>query len=137
MESLKKNIILLGDGAVGKTSLTRRFTMDEFSDRYITTIGTKVTKKNIYLGEGANRSEIVLLLWDILGQKGYKYTQALSFGGIEGALLVSDLTRKDTLDSLREYWIPSIVKVTGPIPMVSVTGVIEGSLGWEPAKISS
>ncbi len=118
MESLKKNIILLGDGAVGKTSLTRRFTRDDFSDRYITTIGTKVTKKDVYLGEGKNRMEMELLLWDILGQKGYKYTQALSFGGIEGALLVSDLTRKDTLDSLRDYWIPSIVRVTGAIPMV-------------------
>ncbi|MCK4757412.1 MAG: GTP-binding protein [Thermoplasmata archaeon] len=117
-ETIKKNIILLGDGAVGKTSLIRRFVTDQFSDKYITTIGSKVTKKEIYLDSGEDRTHMVLLVWDILGQKGYRFTQALSFGGIEGALLVADLTRKDTLQSLVEYWIPSLVTVTGPLPMI-------------------
>ena len=59
-EVIKKNIILLGDGAVGKTSLNRRFVLEEFSDKYITTIGTKVTKKEIYLGNGDEKTEVVL-----------------------------------------------------------------------------
>jgi len=59
-----------------------------------------------------------LLVWDILGQKGYRYTQALSFGGIEGAILVADTTRPETLESLKEYWIPSLISVAGPVPMV-------------------
>ena len=99
-ETIKKNIILLGDGAVGKTSLVRRFVTDQFSDKYITTIGSKVTKKEIYLDTGDDRTHMVLLVWDILGQKGYRFTQALSFGGIEGALLIADVTRKETLGSL-------------------------------------
>ena len=117
VEKIKKNIILLGDGAVGKTSLIKRFVLDQFDDKYITTIGTKVTKKEIFVGTDDNGAEVTLLVWDILGQKGYRYTQALSFGGIEGALLVADSTRPETLESLKEYWIPSIVSVTGPIPM--------------------
>jgi len=117
VEKIKKNVILLGDGAVGKTSIIKRFVLDQFDDKYITTIGTKVTKKELFVGNEENGAEMALLVWDILGQKGYRYTQALSFGGIEGALLVADSTRPETLVSLKEYWIPSIVSVTGPIPM--------------------
>ena len=118
METIKKNIMLLGDGAVGKTSLIRRFVTDQFSDKYITTIGSKVTKKDVYLGGVEDRTHMIMLVWDILGQKGYKYTQALSFGGIEAALLVADVTRIDTLYSLKEYWIPSLMAITGPVPLI-------------------
>ena len=118
METLKKNIILLGDGATGKTSLVRRFVTDQFSDKYMTTLGSKVTKKDIYLNLDTGQKHVVLLIWDILGQRGYQYTQALSFGGIEGALLVSDITRKDTLQSLKDYWVPSLVSVSGAMPLI-------------------
>jgi len=118
METLKKNIILLGDGATGKTSLVRRFVTDQFDDKYITTIGSKVTKKDVYIEFKGETVHMILLIWDVLGQKGYRYTQALSFGGIEGALLMSDLTRQDTLKSLKDYWIPSLVSVTGTLPMI-------------------
>lgn len=118
MDTIKKNIILLGDGATGKTSLVRRFVTDQFTDKYITTLGSKVTKKDVYVDLAGRSVHVVLLIWDILGQRGYRYTQALSFGGIEGALLVSDVTRRATLDSLGEYWIPSLVSVTGTLPMI-------------------
>jgi GTPase SAR1 family protein len=72
---------------------------------------------------------MVLLVWDILGQKGYRYTQALSFGGIEGAILVCDITRKATLESLRDYWLPSLIGVTGPVPMIFVAN--KGDLSGE------
>jgi small GTP-binding protein len=117
IEQIKKNVILLGDGAVGKTSLIKRFVLDQFDDKYITTIGTKVTKKEIFVGTDENGAEMTLLVWDILGQKGYRYTQALSFGGIEGAILVADTTRPETLQSLKEYWIPSIISVAGQVPI--------------------
>ncbi len=118
VEKIKKNLILLGDGAVGKTSLIRRFVLDQFDDKYITTIGTKVSKKELLVGNERDGAEMTLLIWDILGQKGYRYTQALSFGGIEGAILVADLTRPETLESLREYWIPSLLSVAGAVPMI-------------------
>jgi len=115
---VKKNIIMLGDGAVGKTSLIRRFVIDEFGDEYITTIGTKVTKREVTLEEGDKQTQMIMMIWDIIGQKGYRYTQSLSFRGMNGALLVADLTRKETLESLKGYWIPLVLKIAGPIPMV-------------------
>ena len=118
MSVIKRNIVLIGDASVGKTSLVRRFVTDDFSDKYITTIGLKVTKKEIDIGPDDDKTNMILMIWDIIGQKGYKQTQSLSFKGVNGALLVADLTRNDTLDSLLEYWIPLIVKAVGPVPLI-------------------
>jgi small GTP-binding protein len=118
LKMIKKNIIMLGDGAVGKTSLIRRFVIDDYSDDYIQTIGTKVTKKELKVGPKDDQREMVLMIWDIIGQKGYRYTQSLSFRGMNGALMVADLTRKETLDSVLSYWIPLVLRVAGPIPMI-------------------
>lgn len=118
MSIIKRNIVLIGDASVGKTSLVRRFVIDEFSDKYITTIGLKVTKKEMDIGPEDNQTHMVLMIWDIIGQKGYKYTQSMSFKGVNGALVVADLTRKDTLDSLLGYWIPLIIKMAGPVPFI-------------------
>jgi small GTP-binding protein len=113
-----KNIILVGDSSVGKTSLIRRFVIDKYSDKYISTIGAKVTKKEVITGTKENTTNMTLMIWDIIGQKGYRYTQSMSFKRMHGALLVADLTRKDTLESLRGYWIPLILRIRGAIPMI-------------------
>lgn len=105
---IKRKVLLLGDGAVGKTSLIRKFVTDKFDDKYIATIGTKVTKKQLEL---KNKDEIIyltLMIWDVLGQKGYRSVQSSSFKGADGVILVCDFTREETLRSLEEYWMPSI-----------------------------
>ena len=119
-KQVKRKVLLLGDGAVGKTSLIRKYVTDKFDDKYITTIGTKVTKKDIKFREPERETLLTLLIWDVLGQKGYRTVQASSFKGGEGVLLICDLTRKESLDSLKEYWIPELTKVTGDIPFVFV-----------------
>ena len=113
-----RNLVLLGDSAVGKTSLIRRYVIDKYDDKYISTIGKKITKKELILGTGANQNHVTLMIWDIIGQKGYKYMQSLSLMNAHGAILVSDLTRKKTLESLKSYWIPMVLKITGPIPLI-------------------
>ncbi len=114
MHSVKKKIVLLGDGAVGKTSLIRRFVMNKFDEKYITTIGTRVSKKILTV----ENYEVTLMIWDILGQKGYERVQWASFKGADGALLVTDLTRKSTFDSFESYWIPELYKIAPNIPLV-------------------
>jgi len=44
---IKAKISLVGETAVGKTSLVKRFVLDTFDDRYVATVGTKVTKKTV------------------------------------------------------------------------------------------
>jgi len=92
--------------------------LDQFNDSYITTIGSKVTKKEVTLADPDKTTEMTMMVWDIIGQRGYKYSQSITFQNMHGALLVTDLTRKETLNGLRSYWIPLLLKMTGPIPMI-------------------
>ncbi len=124
-DRVKRKVLLLGDGAVGKTSLIRRFVVDKFSDDYITTIGTKVTKKDLRIESPGRATDITFMIWDVLGQKGYKNIQESSFQGAKGALLVYDVSRSDTLRSVKEYWIPHLIEVTKPIPIVLVGNKVD------------
>ena len=96
----KWKIVMVGDFAVGKTSLVRRFVYDEFSDAYLTTIGVKVTKKEVIINESVNAD---LLLWDIAG--GDKYTKISSeyIKGSSAGIIVADLTRKNTIENISEH----------------------------------
>lgn len=121
METIKeyqKKVLILGDGAVGKTSLIRRFVVDKFDDKYILTIGSKVTAKALKIEMHGEPIYLKLQIWDILGQKGYKKLYSSTFRGSKGVLLVADITRKETLQNLEDYWIPTIQKFVGNIPFV-------------------
>ena len=124
-DHIKRKILLLGDGAVGKTSLIRRFVVDKFSDEYITTIGTKVTKKDLRIESPGKAIDLTFMIWDVLGQKGYKGIQESSFQGAKGALLMYDVTRLETAESLQNYWIPHLLVVTNPIPLVVVGNKVD------------
>ena len=124
-DHIKRKILLLGDGAVGKTSLIRRFVVDKFSDDYITTIGTKVTKKDLRLESPGKVTDLTFMIWDVLGQKGYKGIQESSFQGAKGALLIYDVTRSETSESLQDYWIPHLMSVTEAMPIVLVGNKVD------------
>src|SRR5437660_1164137 len=124
-DHIKRKILLLGDGAVGKTSLIRRFVVDKFSDEYITTIGTKVTKKDLRIESPGKVTDLTFMIWDVLGQKGYKGIQESSFQGAKGGLLMYDVTRPETAESLPNYWIPHLLVVTNPIPLVVVGNKVD------------
>ena len=117
---MKKKIVLLGDSAVGKTSLIRRFVFDQFEDSYIATIGSKVTMKEVYLGRRVSTPKLTFMIWDIIGREGYHGLHAKTFVGVHGAILVTDITRRETLNSLEKYWVPFLFKVVENVPLVFV-----------------
>jgi small GTP-binding protein len=116
----KLKVCLIGDVGVGKTSLIRRYVLDVFDDKYIATIGTKVTKKEIEVKDprtGAPQ-KIMLLVWDIMGQPSFREVlREAYFYGAEGALAVCDVTSKESLGELR-YWVKAMSATTGKIPIV-------------------
>jgi len=91
---IQKKICMLGSFAVGKTSLVQRFVQNIFSEKYHTTIGVKVDKKLVKVGE----QELSLILWDIAGEDGYHVIRSSYLRGASGYLLVVDKTRRNTLD---------------------------------------
>jgi small GTP-binding protein len=113
-------ICLIGDVGVGKTSLIRRYVLDVFDDKYIATIGTKVTKKEIEVKnpESGAPSRVMLLVWDIMGQPSFREVlREAYFYGVEGAIAVCDVTSKESLGELR-YWIKAMTSTTGKVPIV-------------------
>jgi len=124
-EYFKKKVLILGDGAVGKTSLIRRFVVDGFSDEYIATIGTKTTKKDVVVNFDGKEWNLSLMVWDVLGQKGYSEVQNSAFEGARGVILVYDVSRPETRGSLVDYWIPRVWKVVGRLPMVIFANKID------------
>jgi small GTP-binding protein len=118
IEQCTKKILLLGDGAVGKTSLIKRFVVDFFDDNYITTIGTKVTVKNMKIDLEDKVTHMKLQIWDVLGQKGYESLYHSSFYGAQGVMFIADVTRMQTFDSIKNYWIPKVRKIIGNVPFI-------------------
>jgi len=108
---------MLGDPGVGKTSLIRRFVHDEFSDNYLSTIGTKVSEKDVRLMKGTAETLVHLVIWDIAGQQSFTSVTPTMFKGAQGALLICDVTRKPTLDDLHN-WIYNLNKNAGKVPFV-------------------
>lgn len=117
---MKKKIVLLGDSAVGKTSLIRRYVFNQFEFSYISTVGSKVTKKKLKIKRPNKTVDLTFMIWDIIGREGYHALHARTFVGVHGAILVADLTRRETLNSLERYWIPFLFKVVKNVPMVFV-----------------
>lgn len=103
MKSVSKKVCLLGDFAVGKTSLVRRFVYDLFSDRYISTIGVKVSRKTVVVPAEPEVVEMTIMLWDLAGSEAFDLFRASYLRGSAGALLVCDLQREETLAHLASY----------------------------------
>lgn len=116
---LSKKICLLGNPAVGKTSLIRSFVYETFEDEYISTIGSKVSKKEVEFFEEDSKKyyQISLIIWDIAGQQTFKHVKQAYYRGAKGALVVCDVTRQTTLASL-EDWIKSLYEVVGTVPII-------------------
>ena len=117
---LKSKVCLVGEKAVGKTSLVCRFVMNMFDEQYITTIGTRVSKKEVRVSmpERNLTVDVDLMIWDIMGEKGFReLLKDAYFYGANGILAVADLTRRRTLDDLDD-WIDGVEQVVGKVPIL-------------------
>ena len=116
----KAKVCLVGNPAVGKTSLVRRYVMNSFDDKYLTTVGTKVSKKPVRVTDPAHDldADVDLMIWDIMGQPGFReMLKDAYFFDAKGVLAVADLTKRDSLEDLRN-WIRAVEGVTGKVPIV-------------------
>jgi small GTP-binding protein len=100
MISLRKKICLMGDFSVGKTSLVRRFIYNRYDDRYISTVGVKVSRKTVNLSKNEELLEVTMMIWDLAGGEEFNQVQGSYLRGADGAILVCDLTRPGTLAHL-------------------------------------
>ena len=102
---IKKKICLLGSFAVGKTSLIERFVYSRFDEKYITTIGVKISQKIIPPFQSPATRQLTqynLLIWDIARMEKFDTVVKNYYRGAAGALAVVDLTRPETISQLED-----------------------------------
>jgi small GTP-binding protein len=104
MNQISKKVCMLGDFAVGKTSLVERFVYNRFSTDYVSSIGVRVSRKAMIMPQAGGVAELAILLWDIAGHNGvHKAILPSYLRGASGAVLVCDLTRPESLAALHDY----------------------------------
>lgn len=123
---LLKKICLLGAFAVGKTSLVRRFVDSIFDEKYTTTIGVKVDKRQV----DVDGTAVSLMLWDIAGEDEFQKVQLNYVRGAAGYLLVADGTRAVTIDQSRQIR-ERVATVIGDVPFVLIVNKEDLRDEWE------
>jgi small GTP-binding protein len=121
---LSKKVCLLGDFAVGKTSLVRRFIYDLFDDRYISSIGVKVSRKTINIPLDDDMVELTMMLWDLAGSEEFTHMRATYLRGASGLLLVGDLTRPASFTNLPAY-LSDLNQSGDPIPILLTANKVD------------
>src|SRR3989441_1991680 len=118
---MKTKLALLGEGGVGKTSLIRRFVLNEYQETYMHTVGTRVSKIELAVPYGADvEVQMDLSIFDIMGQRGFKdLVRETYYHGSQALMAVCDISREDSLYALNE-WIPSALEIAGDVPVYLV-----------------
>ncbi len=114
---LSFKVIIIGPGAVGKTSLLNRFIHNEFTLKYKLTIGVDFLTKTI---EYAPEKFVKLHIWDIGGQEKFKFLHRSFYEGAFGALVVFDLSRHQTFSNMKEWLSEMRSLVINDIPSIII-----------------
>ena len=97
MTKITSKICVVGDFAVGKTSVIERFVNNQFSDKYLTTIGVKIDTKELSIADRG--ISVKLVIWDVAGAAEFGTKEFAYLRGASGFIFVVDGTREQTLTS--------------------------------------
>ncbi|MCG3217387.1 MAG: GTP-binding protein [Candidatus Heimdallarchaeota archaeon] len=116
-ESYLFKIVLLGEGAVGKTSLRKRYMGEGFEQAYSITIGSDFSIANKVI----DGYKVIFQIWDLSGQPSFKIVRTGFYMGTHAALIVFDLANKHSFDEM-ENWINELYQhgTRGKVPIVIV-----------------
>ncbi|MFQ6123455.1 MAG: Rab family GTPase [Candidatus Heimdallarchaeota archaeon] len=130
MEQLRIfKIVVIGDSAVGKTSLSMRYSDNSFQYEYIKTIGSNFFVRDLYVEEWRTR----LLIWDLAGDELFGRVRPIFYQGSFGALVVFDITRRSTFDHL-EGWLEELrANIEWDVPIILAANKVDCD-NWELTK---
>ena len=100
-------VVLLGESGVGKTCIIARFINNTFEDNLISTTGASYAGKTMTFDEYGGKS-IKFEIWDTAGQEKYRSLTKIFYKDAGAAILVYDITRKESFDELQKYWLNQI-----------------------------
>jgi Ras-related protein Rab-7A len=133
-KKLTLKIIIIGEPAVGKTSLVKRFVSGKFSKDYLSSIGTNIYTKKIDLD---NEKQITLQLWDIAGQERWINMRHSYYSGARGVIIVGDLTRENTFVQIEKFWVLDIGQFCSDAPILLLANKLDLQGNLQHQEISS
>jgi len=117
-------IVFIGDGAVGKTSLLKRYLGREFDHDYMMTIGVDRFAKEMTIRYRKTNIIIVWNIWDLAGQPHWINVRSPFYKGAIAGVLVYDVSNPDSYENV-ENWLHEMIRVTGIRPIVLVANKID------------
>ena len=119
-------IIVIGDPAVGKTSLLTNFCGDKFNYEYIPTVGVNITKEPVTIKDDMGKdTKINLMVWDIAGQPQFYMLHRPYFNGADGMMLIYDLTRSSSFSNINNWFSTAVKYGLSGIPRLLIGNKID------------
>ena len=122
-------VVLIGETAVGKSSIINRFIKNQFYNNFTPTMsGTCVTKEIFY--EQYNKI-LKYEIWDTAGQEKYRSLTKMFYKDASIVILVFDITRKDTFEEIRDFWLKQVKENSNEDIVISLVGNKEDNYEYE------
>ena len=121
-------VVLVGETGVGKTSIISQFIDQVFEEELQTSTGGSFSSKEIFFDNGKS---LKLEIWDTAGQERYRSLTKIFYKNSSCAILVYDITKKQTFDELKNYWIGQIKESAPKDIMLAIVGNKEDLLDKE------
>ncbi|MFX1261995.1 MAG: Rab family GTPase [Promethearchaeota archaeon] len=115
--SLIYKAVLIGDGAVGKTSIRRNYLGEDFIEGHLATIGVDLATKKVVFGENV----VKFIIWDLAGQPTFEKVRGHYYHGCNGIVLVYSVVDRDSFDNASK-WLVEAFKNMGPLPPTVIVG---------------
>ena len=97
-------IVVVGDPAVGKTTLIQKYTKKIYRDEYLPTLGVEITSKEIDVETPDGIDHINLIFWDLSGQQQFSRVRTIFYSGIKAIIYMYDISNPKSFQNI-DYWV--------------------------------
>jgi len=115
MAAIRKKLVIVGDGACGKTCLLIVFSKDQFPEVYVPTVF-----ENYVADIEVDGRQVELALWDTAGQEDYDRLRPLSYPDTDVILMCFSIDSPDSLENIPEKWTPEVKHFCPNVPIILV-----------------
>ena len=95
-------VVMLGESGVGKTCVINRYISNTFNPESMSTSGASYTSKTMYFDKYEKNMKFDI--WDTAGQEKFRSLTKIFYKDTSVAVLVYDITRKDSFNEVKNYW---------------------------------
>lgn len=117
---LSCKIVLLGESGVGKTCIISRYINKVFEGNTISTNGASYASKTLHFDD--YETSLKVEIWDTAGQEKYRSLTKIFYKDATAAILVYDITRKDSFDEIKNYWYKQLLECAPSDIVIGLAG---------------